>query len=43
MINSETMILMTSVILDGDKFYQQLFLEEALYDKKTQRKALKKR
>ena len=26
------MILMTFVIKDGDKFYPQLFLEEALYD-----------
>ena len=26
-------ILMTCVIKDGDKFYQQLFLEEALYNK----------
>ena len=25
-------ILMTCVIKDGDKFYPQLFLEEALYD-----------
>ena len=25
-------ILMTFVIKDGDKFYLQLFLEEALYD-----------
>ena len=26
-------ILMACVIKDGDKFYQQLFLEEALYNK----------
>ena len=28
----DAVILMTYVIKDGDKFYQELFLEEALYD-----------
>ena len=27
------LILMTYVIKDNDKFYRQIFLEEALYDK----------
>ena len=35
-------MLMTSVMNDGDKFYTQLFLEEALFGELTQRKALKK-
>ena len=35
-------ILMTCVIKYNDKFYPQLFLEEALSDEETQRKALKK-
>ena len=33
---------MTCNIKDSDKFYPQLFLEEALYNKKTQRKPYKK-
>ena len=28
----DAVILMTCVIKDGDKFYHELFLEEALYD-----------
>ena len=28
----DAVILMACVIKDGDKFYQELFLEEALYD-----------
>ena len=34
-------ILMTCVMKDGDKFYPELYLEEALNDELTQLKALK--
>ena len=34
--------LMTCVIKDGDKFYPQLFLEEALHYEQTKLKAYKK-
>ena len=36
------MILRTCIINDDGKFYQQIFLEEALYNKYAQRKALKR-
>ena len=40
MINCQTILILKNVVIlmtcafkDGDKFYQQLFLEEALHDK----------
>ena len=36
-------ILMTCVVKDSNKFYSQLFLDQALYDEETHCKAFKKR
>ena len=37
------MILITCIIKDDGKYYQQIFLEEALPNKQAERKALKKK